>query len=137
LSGNPLVSAIPANALSVLAEYHPIGSTVVALFHLVLVGAADRPDNFGLSFLSRFGWKSGASIAAALRQVKPDSSSLSPGVDAPDQGLTPLAIDCRPFGAKEESPEGAAVNSQRCQPGDKVLSLVTIPLQRKGHEQLQ
>jgi hypothetical protein len=32
------------------------------------------------------------------------------------QGLTPLAIGCRPFGASFFSPEGATVNSQGCQP---------------------
>src|SRR5205823_4921007 len=39
--------------------------------------------------------------------------------EIPSQGLTPLAIDCRPCGAEDRvcfSPTGAAVNSQGCQP---------------------
>jgi hypothetical protein len=37
------------------------------------------------------------------------------------QGLTALAINCRPSGAQEESPEGATVNSQGRQPLEGVV----------------
>src|SRR5262249_44731105 len=43
--------------------------------HLASAGTANRPGNFGLSFHSRFRWKSGVAIAMAFQQVKPCSAT--------------------------------------------------------------
>src|SRR5260370_40008433 len=80
------------------------------------VRAAGFPERVMVCVLSA---PKGRVVAAAGRGrggVSHSHDSTTPTTCVDTNGLTPLAIHCRPCGAEVASPNGATANTQGCQP---------------------